>query len=161
MRARAGSACDFEFVLRVAHGYPRFWFVDEFVYCWRQHRGQRCSDEAYTNISFDLVRSAALPASLEHERNRILKCWAGAAVQSWLRKGERRGAAQVYLSRYYGWRGRLSAKGMFQAALLCTPRSLWRVAYELRDRFGRESNEAAGSGDDSRSGSVAQSHDCR
>lgn len=125
-RAEVGSACDLDFGLRLAAVSKAFYFLDEYTACYRATDESITATQNYTHLTFDLLRRVSLPIELEPVRLVQLQKYATPAVNCWLSAGDRPSALQVYCSAGYGWRNRLSLKGLVQGALLLCPPALSR-----------------------------------
>ncbi|MFQ3615357.1 MAG: glycosyltransferase [Cyanobacteriota bacterium] len=125
-RAEVGSACDLDFGLRLAAVSEAFYFLDEYTASYRATDDSITSTQNYTHLTFELLRRVKLPIELEPARLVQLQKYATPAVNSWLSAGDRLSALQVYCSAGYGWRNRLSLKGLVQGALLLCPTALSR-----------------------------------
>ncbi|WP_448599814.1 glycosyltransferase family 2 protein [Thermoleptolyngbya sp.] len=125
-RAEVGSACDLDFGLRLAAVSEAFYFLDEYTASYRATSDSITAAQNYTHLTFDLLRRVSLPIELEPVRLVQLQKYATPAVNCWLSAGDRLSALQVYCSTGYGWRNRLSLKGLVQGALLLCPPALSR-----------------------------------
>ncbi|WOB42684.1 glycosyltransferase family 2 protein [Thermoleptolyngbya oregonensis NK1-22] len=125
-RAEVGSACDLDFGLRLAAVSEAFYFLDEYTASYRATDESITATQNYTHLTFDLLRRVSLPRELEPVRLVQLQKYATPAVNCWLSLGDRLSALQVYCSAGYGWRNRLSLKGLAQGALLLCPPALSR-----------------------------------
>lgn len=132
-QSEVGSACDLDFGLRLAAVSEAFYFLDEYTASYRATDASITATQNYTHLTFDLLRRVSLPLTLEPVRQLQLQKYATPAVNGWLLLGDRVSALQVYQSAGYGWRNRLSPKGLVQGALLlCPPALSQRLVSSLR-----------------------------
>jgi glycosyltransferase involved in cell wall biosynthesis len=121
-----GDACDFDFGLRLAAIATSFYFLDRYTAKYRITQSSILTGNNYTNLTFDLIEQVSLPLELEPIRLQQMHKYAGSAVSCWLALGASREALRIYASTAYGWRRRLTLKGLAQAFLIACPPSLER-----------------------------------
>jgi glycosyltransferase involved in cell wall biosynthesis len=106
-----GDACDYDFSLR----YRVF------------NESIMSGNNNYTNLTYNLVSSLVLPESLEQYRHERLQKYAAPAINKWLQLNEKKNAMDIYRSRIYPWRKKISLIGILQILLVLLPHevTLW------------------------------------
>lgn len=119
----AGDACDADFGVRLALRHPgkTFFLVPEYT------AEYRITDQAISRSGcmsadyYSVLRTLSVPARSEPTRQAALRQLAGNATGQFARRGQRAKAIGVYLSRCYGWKRRLSVRGMSHLARILSP----------------------------------------
>jgi len=116
-----GDACDYDFALRLARPDSRFYFIDKYTAKYRLTEASISMGNTVAAESYLLVEGLVLPAELEKTRAARLGAYAPAAINRWLRVGDKRNARRVYFSRYNPLSKRCSPMGIVQGLLLACP----------------------------------------
>jgi glycosyltransferase involved in cell wall biosynthesis len=129
---KPGFYCDFDFLLRLgaALGPNRIYFVDRTVSQYRltrisvtnAARTRKLEHAAATIALVKRITSMEIPRSLEPERATALWRLGDSLVKAYALTGQRRRALQHFMSSTYGWRRRMSAKGLYHLALIVDAR---------------------------------------
>lgn len=112
-----GSACDFDFGLRLCLGAHAIHFVD------RELARYRITDESISRSSFPalasyaILRATSVPPQAAAARQNALAQLAPQAASALARQGRASEALRVIFSPYYSWRKRLSARGVYHLLL--------------------------------------------
>jgi len=130
-----GSACDFDFGLRLASAYKYFYFLNRYTAVYRISDESVLQSSNYTNLTYRLVEQLVVPPEVEPTRRAILQRYSSAALNQFLLLGDKQSARSVYTSSWYPWRLRLSSRGLAQAILLLLPLPLTkRLIAKLQKR---------------------------
>jgi glycosyltransferase involved in cell wall biosynthesis len=126
-----GDACDYDFALRLAAHVNKFYFLNQFTASYRVfNESIMDGNNNYTNLTYNLVLSLVLPESLEQYRHERLQKYAAPAINKWLQLNEKKNAMDIYRSRIYPWRKKMSLIGILQILLVLLPHevTLWVVS---------------------------------
>jgi glycosyltransferase involved in cell wall biosynthesis len=104
--------CDFEFSLRFAEVSSQFVFIDEFTACYRLSP-DAVSKRGRPTYMYPLISSMELPSECEWAREVALRRLAPIVTANYSANGKALQALQVYFSRYYGWRLRMTSRGIY------------------------------------------------
>ncbi len=117
--------CDFDFGLRLAAAGAHFRFVDDYITEYRRSP-DGIGRQGQPTYLYDVVEGLDVPAEAEWARRVALKRLATRVVTSFIQSGNRRRANAVFWSSAYGWRNRLSPKGLRDAVRLALPARIGR-----------------------------------
>jgi len=130
--AAVGVLCDLDFTLRLGAllGDRRMFLVDRHVSQYRLTAGsissapesRRVANPLSAKALFRTLESLAIPLALQREKGLLLDRFIESMVKGFAISGERWTALRLFLSRTYGWRRRLSAKGLYHALLILDSR---------------------------------------
>jgi hypothetical protein len=119
-----GDSCDYDFGLQLATQYKNFYFIDEFTAKYRLTPESILSNNNYTNLTYALIESLALPQELEVTRMARLRQFASSAVTRWLSLGNKAEAFKIFTSKYYPLSRKITLKGIAHAILLLCPNAV-------------------------------------
>ena len=129
--AEIGIYGDADFAIRVAARLERasMWFVDAFVSYYRlsadaisTSRRSRRDDHPYAaSALYRYVRSLSLSKSSERARADLVRAAMPNILRGLMRERDRRSALRLFFSREYGWRRRLSLRGVYHLTLIAVP----------------------------------------
>jgi len=122
--AEVGAACDFDFGLRLAAVYDKFFFLNQYIAKYRLTQLSVLKSNHYEHLSYQLIQSLHLPVELESFRNQQLEKYASSAISCNLAIDRKDLAYKIYTSSSHSWSKRLSLKGLIQAILLVFPSKL-------------------------------------
>ncbi len=119
-----GNGGDFDFGLRLALRYQKFYFVDVYTSMYRLTSGVSVSNSASDDAalrSYWLAATVDLPPEAEACRARKLAWSAPHAMTQALRLGKKKEAWKIYRSASHPWRVRLSPGGVRRLLWLLKP----------------------------------------
>ena len=129
---KLGFYCDFDFLLRLgaALGPNRIYFLDRLVSQYRltrisvtnAARARKFEQAAATIALVKRIESMQIPPSLEPEKAVALYRLGDSLVKACALTGQRGRAIRLFMSSTYGWRRRMSAKGLYHLALILDAR---------------------------------------
>lgn len=123
-RSEVSDACDFDFGLRLANSYEKFYFVNEYTAMYRLTATAVSSQNSHSHITYGLLESLTVPPELAEIRGDRLCTYASPAINEWLSIGNQSAAHKIYTSPYHSWSKRLTLRGIIQFLLIICPRGL-------------------------------------
>lgn len=126
-----GVCGDIDFGIRVGQALEpgEMVYIDEFLACYRlspdaistSTSSHRRDKPIATAQLYRALRALDLPAASEYARHYLLAGYIDHMVKGFALQRERLQALRLFLSSTYGWRKRISMKGAYHLALICSP----------------------------------------
>jgi glycosyltransferase involved in cell wall biosynthesis len=132
-----GDICDYDFGLRLGVKSEGFYFLNEFTAAYRITDIAVSTNNNHANLSYDLIRSLILSRSLEKYRTVRLRKYARPAINRWLILNQKELAMDIYFSRIYSWKQKVSVAGIIQILLIFMPNKLVSWALDKKGVLNR------------------------
>ncbi|WP_145113279.1 glycosyltransferase family 2 protein [Botrimarina mediterranea] len=122
-KTEVGDACDTDFGVRlaIANPGPRFYLTATYTAEYRITRMAISRTSKSTADYYRFLLRLEVPEASEQTKQTVLTHIAANAAGQLARQGARQEAMSVYLSRWYGWRRRLSPRGLSHLARILLP----------------------------------------
>jgi glycosyltransferase involved in cell wall biosynthesis len=127
-----GVYCDKDFALRLGAilRSERMFFVDRYVSQYRETANSisksgdsRKRDHPRAAVAiYEGLAALGIPSSLDSEKSMLVEHLIDKLVKGYALNGQRRKALELYAGRIYGWRRRLSPRGVYHLAIITEPR---------------------------------------
>lgn len=122
-REEVGEACDFDFGVRLASKYKKFYFINDYVSKYRlsDESISKSYDGSFEFDIFNILDRMTVPNPVAHVRKFSMTLTAQGAVLQHIKLGEKKKALNIYLSQYYPLKKRFGLKGIYHLLLIILP----------------------------------------
>ena len=126
-RDEVGDACDYDFGIRLALNFDKFYFINKYTAKYRITDGSICRQNSLPMSEYmcsmlqSLMQSPELAESSKQACRHMLKSLAPLALKSCAIKGRKKEALNIYLSEFYSLKKRLSLQGIYYLMLIFFP----------------------------------------
>lgn len=118
-----GDSCDYDFGIRLALNYDKFYFLNKYTAKYRITDGSicRCNSLKMAEFMCSMLQSPELPESSQPACREMLEKLAPLILKSYALEGRKKEALNIYLSEFYSMKRRLSLKGLYYLLLIFSP----------------------------------------
>lgn len=120
---KVGDACDYDFGIRLALKFEKFYFLNKYTAKYRITDGSilRTNSAKIAEYMYSIAQPLKLPKSSQQVRQQVLGRLAPLALKSYAVEGRKKEALNIYLSEFYSMKRRFSLKGLYYLLLIFFP----------------------------------------
>ncbi|AKG23972.1 glycosyltransferase family 2 protein [Calothrix sp. 336/3] len=134
-RGVVGDACDQDFGIRLGIAFDKFYFLNQYtINCRLTTTGSVSTKEDFQTAEFmyPIIQALILPESSEYARKHVLRELAPVALKSYALQGRKEEAWNIYFSKYFSIKTRMSPRGLYLFLLTLMPDALGKKLDALR-----------------------------